>query len=578
MKHLEHTMKSITNILSPIASFIKKGYVFAFLLAALAAGCDSGQEAEPAASHIAPVVAKAGPIIGVRVGEAPVLDGSKSFTSLSAPLSYSWSFAHKPHASKATLNGEASANPSFVADAKGVYTVQLVVSANGLTSRRAIQVVIVTSDGERLTGSYNHVGLSSECVSCHNGELVEPGKSPDHIGTSNMCQACHTPQGAVILPFVDHLEVFGNCSGCHNSLTAIGKSDFHTPTTVECDSCHNTTSFLLLGPDGKFDHSTITRECSGCHNGTVAIGKTASILEGGTHPDTRSECGNCHTTDSFLNAYPDHTGPEVVGNRCDSCHGVSANDQPSDPPVGHPVTNVDCATCHSIRTFSLGGVFKHHVVDATVQPCESCHNDNNSINAPGKGSAVPTHPVTSADCGSCHNTESFTPAFGVDHSGITSGCSDSCHVADGTGTASGKPLATIFYAHMPTTPDNQDCADCHTPGTFATGTYDHAGVVSGCNVCHDNRVSIGKLANHIPTNPDTLPCEDCHNSTLDFLDVTFSHAGITNNCESCHNATMVTGKPFGHIPTSQDCIDCHSTSDPFKPAINFAHTGITDNC
>lgn len=577
MKYLEHAMKSTSNILCPAISFTKNGYFFAFLLAILVTGCGSGQEAAPAASHIAPVVAKVGPIIGVRVGEIPVLDGSKSFTAFSTALSYSWSFAHKPDASNATLNGETTANPSFVADVKGVYTVQLKVSANGLTSQRAIQVVVVTSDGEHLTGSYNHVGLSSDCVSCHNGELVDPGKSPDHFGTSNMCQACHTPQGAAIIPFVDHLEVFGNCSECHNGIKAVGKSTFHTPTSAECNDCHNTISFLELAPDGSFDHSNITRSCSGCHNGTVAIGKTPTPADNppGNHPDTNSECGYCHTTVSFLPAYPDHTDPGFVNN-CTSCHnGTTAKAEPD----GHPVMNVECDSCHSIVKFDMGGVFNHSLLDATLQPCETCHNDNNSINARGKGSAVPAHPTTNADCGSCHDTESFIPAFGVDHSTLdpTTRC-DSCHGVDATGI----PLTTPFYEHMPidvvTTGVDEDCKLCHTPGTFTTGTYDHAGVTTDCTSCHNNKITVGKLINHIPT---TLECDACH-VTSGFIPSTFNHSGIVDNCVSCHDGNITIGKPINHVPTAQDCSVCHTTSNidnsTFKDTPNFNHSSIVDNC
>jgi hypothetical protein len=579
-----------TNIMAPttiIKEFPKKlaSYFLVLMLAVLVTGCGgsgNGEQGTTASGITSPVVARIGAIVAVRVGETAVLDGSKSSTSMSAPLSFNWAFSHKPHASKAELQGASTANPSFVADAKGVYMVQLIASANGVSSQRAIQTVIVTLHGERHpTGRFNHQGLSSDCVNCHNGELVDPGKSPDHIATSNLCQACHTPQGAAIIPFADHLEVFGNCSECHNGITAVGKSEFHTPTTAECDDCHNTTSFLELELDGSFDHSNISRSCSGCHNGTVAIGKTPSISDTppGTHPDTNTECGYCHTTSSFLPAYPDHTGPDVVGNRCDSCHnGGTAAGEPS----GHPVMNVDCESCHSINTFSLGGVFNHAVVDSISQQCDVCHTDNNSINARGtasatSASAVSAHNSTSADCGTCHSTDNFIPAFN-DHIGVVDNC-QSCHGI----TATGKSLN-----HMPTNPNDpgtandQDCVDCHTFGTFRSGTYDHVGVTNGCASCHDNVITVGKLPNHVTTshlaNED---CSVCHNTTA-YVPATFVHTGIVDNCESCHNGNITIGKETSHLPTTQDCSVCHATSNidnsTFKDTPNFAHTGISGNC
>ena len=550
------------------------GFLAALMLAVLATGCGGGRDevsvpgSTPEAARLVEVVARVGPIVALRVGETAILSDHNSYTTLSEPLSFSWSLSAKPDGSNAVLRNATSQNPSFVADVKGTYAGQLVVRAGGSTSKRAIQLVVVTISPEPLTGPSNHQGLSSSCVNCHNDGFTTIGsKAGYHVGTSNMCESCHTPLGFSIVRSVDHQEVFGNCSGCHNGVSAIGKSEFHTPTNAECDDCHNTTSFLALAPDGSFDHTGISRSCSGCHNGTVSRGKTPTP----PHPDTNSECGFCHTTVSFLGAYPDHTGPLVVGPgiTCDSCHGVNA----IGPPVGHPITNVDCATCHSIVSFNMGGVFNHRVVDPTIQSCESCHNETNSINALAKSAAVPAHLATTTDCGSCHSTDSFTPVFGIDHTdpGILAARCDSCHGnTGGPINASGKSPN-----HLPTI---EDCKVCHTPGTFTTGTYDHAGVVSGCTSCHNDVISAGKPVDHIPTIPDTQDCVDCHFSTVTFTGAVFSHAGVVNNCVSCHDGNISTGKPNNHIPTTQDCVVCHTTTDPFKPAQTFFHTGITGNC
>lgn len=580
MKILDSTKKSLTSFPSPSATF---GYFLVFMLTILVAGCSgSGSDSQGVATTV-PVFAKTGPILAIRVNHTANLDGSKSNTSAPAPLSYNWSFSHRPDLSEAILQGATTANPFFVADVKGVYMAQLIVSANGMTSQRAIQTVVVTSPPGRLTGPFNHHGLSSDCVQCHTLTLpentrVSPAKSPNHIATSNLCQACHTPQGAAIIPFTDHLEVFGNCSQCHDGITAVGKSEFHLPTDAECDSCHNTTSFLELAPDGSFDHTSIIRACEGCHNGTVAIGKTPSLIDTppGTHPDTSSDCGYCHTTAGFLPAFPDHTDPGFVDN-CTSCHdGSTAKGEPN----GHPVMSVECDSCHSTVTFSMAGIFNHSLLDPTVQACETCHNNNanNSINARGKGSAVPTHPPTTSDCGSCHNTETFNPAFIVDHTNITTDCGLACHIADGSGTASGMPLATIFHEHMPTT---EDCSVCHTPGTFSTGTFTHGPLyipAKLCSDCHNDLISVGKLLNHLPTNQE---CDSCH-LTTSFLPATFTHVGITDTCETCHNGTTAIGKINNHLPTVQNCDACHADSNvdnsTFKDTPNFAHTGIIADC
>lgn len=593
MQSLNHANNSVINLsvfnINPNAiSFIWIKYFFVVMLAALMVGCGGGKSGEQN-STTASVAAVAGPIIAIRVGDTAILDGSKSFTSLPSSLNVSWSFVHKPDDSNAELIGETTTNPSFIADTKGVYTVELVASANGISSQRAVQIVVVTLDGEPPTGAFNHVGLSSNCVSCHDGILVSPGKSPDHIATSNMCQTCHTPQGSAIIPFADHKEVFGNCSECHDGVTAIGKSEPHTPTDAECDNCHNTMSFLSLGLGGSFDHSNITRDCASCHNGSIAKGKHEN------HFATSVDCSSCHSTDSFLNAFPDHTDPAVIDSGCDSCHGVSDGQGgliAKGQTPGHPVTNVDCVSCHSIRSFKLtDGIFNHSLLDAVVQSCESCHNDNNSINAPGKDSADPAHVVTNSDCGLCHNTETFNPAFGFDHTGVVDSC-QRCHgnnsAVDPDVTATGKPLTTPFYEHMPTNPNNpgtasdQDCGDCHTSGTFTTGTYDHGGITTGCNACHNNVISVGKLLNHIPTNPDNQDCGECH-VTTDFADVTFDHTTTdTSNCLACHDGNLAKEKSFGHVNTTENCSTCHSvTGNGFSTFTNtFSHnpTVVSGNC
>ncbi|MFQ5469070.1 MAG: cytochrome c3 family protein [Gammaproteobacteria bacterium] len=554
------------------------GLLVSILIILIVSGCGGGSSpatqnnvnVSPSAAasfNIVDLVAKVGPVVAVRVGETATLDGSGSLTTSDQQLTFEWSFSFKPDASKAAIQGASTATPTFVADAVGVYMVQLVVKAEGLISQRQIQLVVATIAPDRPTGPFNHQGLSSSCVNCHNGDLdLIPGvskiagKSITHFATSNACQACHTPQGFALIPYVDHQEVFGSCSECHNGTIAIGKSEFHTPTDAQCNDCHNTMHFLELEPDGSYDHSNITRSCTGCHNGKVAKGQHE------THVVTDTQCGYCHTTVSFLPAYPDHTGPDVIGKRCDSCHGIG---QVPGYPVGHPVMSVDCNVCHNVTTFSLGGVFDHSIVDSITQPCAACHNDNNSINARGKASAVPTHAVTSSDCGSCHNTDTFASAF-VDHTGIVNNCG-SCHGV----TAIGKSTN-----HMPTTPANQDCADCHTPGTFASGTYDHAGVVNGCNTCHDNVISVGKLINHMPTNPDNQDCADCHNTTA-FAGATFNHVGIdTTHCALCHNGEISTGMSKNHVPTapSLDCSDCHDTANFTTFAgITYNHLGINPN-
>ncbi|MFK5913199.1 MAG: hypothetical protein QM484_02410 [Woeseiaceae bacterium] len=294
------------------------------------------------------------------------MNGSASTAPASATLTYAWSFTHKPDLSKtAVLVNPTSATPSFSPDVIGTYMVQLIVTSNGVSSQRAIALVEASVSGN-FTGDVRvHTSFSSQCSNCHDGRFlnasVNPGvippKSGVHVATSNVCEACHTTFGFKLVRYTDHKEVTGSCSSCHNGVDAIGKSATHVKTTSECNDCHNTNSFLTL-VNGKYDHTGISSGCVACHNGKTAIGRNHKKPK--STDKANNDCIFCHTTDAFTGAFPDHsvilTDVKAGNKRCDSCHGVDA----TAPKNGHPdVTspNVDCVDCHSVKQFSLGGVF-----------------------------------------------------------------------------------------------------------------------------------------------------------------------------------------------------------------------------
>jgi len=64
----------------------------------------------------------------VKIGTTVRLDGSQSYDVDDDPITYSWTFASKPTSSEATLNGDTTPTPTFVADLQGTYVVQLVAS------------------------------------------------------------------------------------------------------------------------------------------------------------------------------------------------------------------------------------------------------------------------------------------------------------------------------------------------------------------------------------------------------------------------------------------------------------------
>ena len=579
--------------------------IFTFILVSLLTACgggggDSSSTSGSSATGIQTLDANAGDIVAVRVGNTAILDGSQS-TGPSA-LSFAWSFVSKPDLSNVILQDATSVNPSFIPDVVGSYRVQLIITAGGISSERAIALVEASVSGN-YTGIRQHAGNSpypSQCAECHDGRFIDadinpgviPPKAGNHPSTSNICEACHTTFGFELLSFVDHQEVFDNCSICHNGVSATGKSTKHVTTVEECDVCHTTNSFLTLDANGKYDHTGITSGCDTCHNGKTAIGKEqVPDPINNPHPVTTEDCVSCHNVTTFTGAFPDHNA--ILANvtastptqACTDCHAPNSTAQ--DVKVGHPDMNADCVTCHGITQFSMGGVFDHRV-DASVVRCDTCHTDTNTINAIGMGTFAGHLDPLGEDCGTCHgpskdaNTglRSFKNVV-IDHSStaVTTVRCDSCHADPGTALhKKANHIDTVV-----------DCKDCHTPGNFATGTFDHSVpnmVGLTCSGCHNGTIKSGKPVTHIPT---TAECIDCHTTTT-FKGATVDHSGITSNCVSCHDGVISKGKNISHLSTVRDCSVCHlpiattktfvgGTYDHGDPGINTncasCHNGVT---
>ena len=75
-----------------------------------------------------PPVSVPGPNQAVALGATVHLDGSQSYDPKGAAISYLWTLSKLPTGSKAVLSSRSAYNPTFVADVKGTYTLQLIVS------------------------------------------------------------------------------------------------------------------------------------------------------------------------------------------------------------------------------------------------------------------------------------------------------------------------------------------------------------------------------------------------------------------------------------------------------------------
>ena len=204
---------------------------------------------------------------------------------------------------------------------------------------------------------------------------------------------------------------------------------------------------------------------------------------------------------------------------------------PNYPLTGSHLSTGKCTACASCH---INGIFT-----GTPKICSTCHVKNSAYGA--IGFSANHFAVGSTDCGSCHNTTSYTSTWNMDHSKVT----------------------------------GQSCTSCHN-GSYITG-YNALG--------QQSYVDGGKTYSH----PLVQTGADCGNSgchtapaagmnlseSLWQINLTAIHAGITTGCVTCHDNVHATGKasvpvstslPAGHPTTSDSCETCHSTTANFKCA------------
>ncbi|RRD41392.1 hypothetical protein EII18_09720 [Comamonadaceae bacterium OH3737_COT-264] len=111
---------------------------------------DGKLDSAVASVHIVAAAGNAAPIAQLReitevnVGSTVFLDGRASTDANGDPLSYAWVLLSRPTGSRAQIIEQNTAQPTFIADAAGTYTVQLVVS-DGQTNSSPAQLVITAT-------------------------------------------------------------------------------------------------------------------------------------------------------------------------------------------------------------------------------------------------------------------------------------------------------------------------------------------------------------------------------------------------------------------------------------------------
>jgi hypothetical protein len=441
-------------------------------------------------------------------------------------------------------------------------------------------------------------GTPRDCGTCHTtgSQFNATPKPPTHVPSTNNCAACHDTIAFRPAVHFDHVNVMGGCVNCHNGTIAQGEGPTHPATTQNCQACH---SVLAWNPATAVDHSQIPEAVAGfcivCHNGVQASGKSVG------HIATSLECGDCHSTTSWLGANFDHTG---ITTGCYSCHnGVKAVGKQG---THMPTSNV-CESCHTSGIGSSTPSWAPSTFDHTqmsVSTCQTCHSGTVKIST-GFVSGQPVNHVppipSTIDCGVCHgNTpaaESWTvlaASIATLHTGLPVSNCLLCHASQ---TFAGVPAPYIPMSisgispykatalappHIPLLA-GADCSACHgaayQSGGFGPATAmsaaRHAFVATSCDTCHDTGKSfyVGSGTPLQLRPPDHLSSTDPRMASSD--------------CSVCHETTdwASTVIPAGHMPNPANlsCAQCHSSAPAdYTPATLAAnsvlHTGISGNC
>lgn len=138
-------IESPTSVFTHFTPDLPGDYVFSLTVS-------NGTNTSAAATSIVstdavPPIADAGRNQVVKKRVLVKLDGSASTNAMQRPLTYAWQMLSAPEKSKAVLSDPAALRPTFVADRRGEYRFQLIVSDGALSS--APSVVTVTRGSRR---------------------------------------------------------------------------------------------------------------------------------------------------------------------------------------------------------------------------------------------------------------------------------------------------------------------------------------------------------------------------------------------------------------------------------------------
>jgi len=185
----------------------------------------------------------------------------------------------------------------------------------------------VTCEQCHTSGTYGT--LPTDCVFCHQVDYVE---APSHVA-SNFPQTCESCHSVSVWSDATYPHDFFPLNGGHNGLT--------------CVQCHTTGIY-----------GTIPVDCFSCHQNDY---QAAPSHASSGFP---TECEQCHTTTTWLDATFDHGLFPLTGSHnglnCQDCHTTGT----------YGTIPADCYSCHQTDYLAAPG----HVSSGFPTTCEQCHN------------------------------------------------------------------------------------------------------------------------------------------------------------------------------------------------------------
>jgi hypothetical protein len=368
------------------------------------------------------------------------------------------------------------------------------------------------------SGTYEPI--PTDCVFCHQSDYVE---APSHVA-SNFPQTCESCHSVSVWSDATYPHDFFPLSAGHNGITCVQchTSGVYGTIPADCYSCHQT-DYQAAPSHGSSGFPT---ECEQCHTTTTWLDATFDHalfpLTGGHNGVT---CVDCHTSGTY----------GTIPSDCNSCHQPDYQAAPGHVSSGFPTT---CEQCHTTTTW-LDATFDHNFFSLSGGhnglTCQQCHTS-------GTYGTMPT------DCVFCHQSD-YVEAPSHVASNFPQTC-ENCH------SVTLWSNATYPHGFFPLSGGHNGltCVQCHTSGVYAT-------IPADCYACHqtDYQAAPSHAASGFPTT-----CEQCHTTTT-WLDATFDHNffqlsgghnGLT--CVQCH-----TSGTFGTIPS--DCHWCHQTDYDSAP-------------